>query len=321
MRFPKSLAVAIIALTTSSFAAAQSPLAAYAGTYAEHIGPRTFRVLRLVLENGRLAGSLEQPRGFDGGISVFITDPRVESWPIVKTQIHGGALYFTVQSPRNKTNTDDYILRLSGSRAELLDDEPDAALDPHLLDRVASAQVFTGWQQGRMYNPDDSDTDNVEIKMLYDADQKVREAGMPTTETDIRNMYNNDAARRARVHEMLTSGLIHTGHDFERAAFIFQHGDTPDDFLLAHTLAMISVARGDSNSIWIAAATLDRYLAKTGKPQIYGTQYSVNSVGQWTQEPYDRTLISDAIRAGLNVPSQPAQARQLDMFQKQITKP
>ena len=40
---------------------------------------------------------------------------------------------------------------------------------------------------------------------------------------------------------------------------------------MAHTLAMVAVARGDADARWIGAATLDRYLQAIGRPQVYRT--------------------------------------------------
>ncbi len=86
-------------------------------------------------------------------------------------------------------------------------------------------------------------------------------------------MQANDAARRKRVREMMEQKLLTTGNDFHDAAFIFQHGSEPEDYLLAHVLAMVAVSKGDASARWIAAATLDRYLQSTGEAQIFGTQY------------------------------------------------
>ena len=50
----------------------------------------------------------------------------------------------------------------------------------------------------------------------------------------------------------------------------------------------------------------------TGKGQVFGTQFTrPKATGEWTQEPYDRALISDALRIELGVPPQPAQVKQL----------
>jgi hypothetical protein len=75
---------------------------------------------------------------------------------------------------------------------------------------------------------------------------------------------------------------------------------------LAHTLAVVAVARGQASATWMVAATLDRYLQAIHQPQIYGTQTDVEHE-PITQEPYNRGLVSDALRILLNVPSQAAQ--------------
>jgi hypothetical protein len=116
-----------------------------------------------------------------------------------------------------------------------------------------------------------------EIHRLYIEDQQDRGA-IPRNENSNRDvspeqMEANDLARRKRVHELMAAGKLNTGPDFHDAAFIYQHGDDPDDYLLAHVLAMTAVEKGDLSSRWIAAATLDRYLQAVGQPQVFGTQY------------------------------------------------
>ena len=62
-----------------------------------------------------------------------------------------------------------------------------------------------------------------------------------------------------------------------------------------------------AGAIWISAATLDRYLHSIHQPQIYGTQFNFKPGGHITQEPYNRHLVSDALRRDLGVPSQAEQ--------------
>jgi len=112
-----------------------------------------------------------------------------------------------------------------------------------------------------------------------------------------------DEKRRARTEQLLDNGQLKSGDDFYDAAFVFQHGDTANDYMKAHLLAMVAIARGQPNAPWIAAATLDRYLQEIGKPQALGTQFTSSEDGKFTQEPYDRTLASDAMRKALQVPS------------------
>jgi hypothetical protein len=151
------------------------------------------------------------------------------------------------------------------------------------------------------------------MSRLFNEDQSARQAPWVSKAQGIA-LYQQDAARRIAVRKLLDAGELHTGEDFEEAAFIFQHGDSADDYLLAHTLATLAVAKGRASAIWITTATLDRYLQKIGQPQIYGTQYLPHPDGQWTQEPYNRTLISDSLRKELQVPPIAEQQKQLDRY-------
>jgi hypothetical protein len=92
----------------------------------------------------------------------------------------------------------------------------------------------------------------------------------------------------------------------------FQHGTTADDYLLAHTLATIAVAKGRTSALWIVTATLDRYLGQIGQPQIYGTQTHRPSSTPWTQEPYNRTLVPESLLKVLGVDSRTEQQRRVD---------
>jgi hypothetical protein len=135
---------------------------------------------------------------------------------------------------------------------------------------------------------------------LFDEDQAVRKGPGPI---DWSVVGPQDATRREATRALLDAGALRSGDDFWRAAFIFQHGDKPQDYLLAHGLAIIAAAKGRRDAPWIAAASLDRYLKAIGQKQVYGTQYSTPHGGPTTQEPYDRTTISDAMRVATGVPA------------------
>jgi hypothetical protein len=126
---------------------------------------------------------------------------------------------------------------------------------------------------------------------------------------DDKTMNANDAKRRNQVRSMLAAGQVSTAQDFHDAAFVFQHGQTADDYLLAHILAVEAVVKGDASSKWISAATLDRYLQTIGQQQVFGTQY-----GNRTQQPYDGTLIPDALRLDFCVPQLSQQKVNLQEF-------
>jgi len=155
------------------------------------------------------------------------------------------------------------------------------------------------------------------MKRIFDEDQAARQIPTHFSKAQGIALYQGDAARRVEVHKLLDAGDLHTGEDFEEAAFIFQHGDSADDYLLAHTLATLAVAKGRDSAVWIMTATLDRYLHKIGQPQIYGTQFAPQPGGDWTQEPYNRTLVSDDLLKQLGVRSRADQEKQLEAFKKQ----
>jgi len=150
-----------------------------------------------------------------------------------------------------------------------------------------------------------------EIDGIYEEDQRVREAPTPGAPKPV---YKSDAEREAATRTLLERGVLFTGKDFEEAAVILQHSHRADDYLLAHTLAMVAMAKGDRDANWIAAASLDRYLMASGKAQIYGTQFLTPQGQPATQEPYDRQLISDALRKELGVPSRAEQEVQRRQF-------
>ena len=95
---------------------------------------------------------------------------------------------------------------------------------------------------------------------------------------------------------------------------MFQHGSAPDDYLLAHALAVVAISKGERGAVWISAATLDRYLQSVHQPQVFGTQFRTPDKQPATQEPYNRTLISDALRGQMGVPTEAAQEQQRHQY-------
>lgn len=160
--------------------------------------------------------------------------------------------------------------------------------------------------------------DNPEMAAIYAADQAVRQDVAATLaailaggrESAVR-FHAEDAVRRQQVKALLDAGELRTATDFYSAALVYQHGDTAEDYLMAHTLAVAALGEGSTKSPWLAAATLDRYLHKIGQPQIYGTQTMVKRGEQPTREPFDHALIPDSIRTVLGVSTRAAEeARQ-----------
>ena len=104
------------------------------------------------------------------------------------------------------------------------------------------------------------------MKAIFDADQSDRKRNADES------TLPRDLARRKETLKLLKSGKLSTDADLIGAAFVFQHGDCPNHYLLAHTLAAQALKMGNSDAKYIFTATYDRWLLNTRKPQKYGTQ-------------------------------------------------
>lgn len=183
--------------------------------------------------------------------------------------------------------------------------------------RVTPAVRPGGWDGQQSYAvPFDRPT-NVEMTAIFDADQAARK---DMAMIDWQAMDREDDRRRLRTQALLDGEQLHSADDYYHAAFVFQHGHEPGDYLKAHALAVIAVSRGKTSATWIAAATLDRYLQAIGQAQVYGTQFS-NRNGAWTQAPYRSDLLSDAVRQATRVPSIPEQDAQKLQYSRSKTMP
>lgn len=139
-------------------------------------------------------------------------------------------------------------------------------------------------------------TDNVQLTQLFRVDQAARQG----KNIDWPKLSAEDEVRRQEVHRMLDAGEVRTASDYFHAALVFQHGKEPDDYLLAHVLAVNAISLGDKDARWLAAATLDRFLLSVSRPQIYGTQFVGSVPGKtnpWAQRTMNSLLLSDKSRA------------------------
>jgi hypothetical protein len=154
-------------------------------------------------------------------------------------------------------------------------------------------------------------------QMLVDDQQEVP-ASHPDGKSPItyEEFNRRSILRRQHVRELLAQGKIQSGEDFHDASVLFQHGETADDYLMGHILAMEAVIKGDDRSKWMVAATLDRYLQLIKRPQVFGTQYprdpnapapQANEAGAAfkgrTLSPYDDQFLSDSLRQDFCVPN------------------
>lgn len=307
-----SLLVLLSAIASPALAATATD---YVGQYVLQLGARNFLVLNLRNVQGMWTGNLSRPRHASLGSSFSNISSEVITEPIMSAALQQDHLHLIARNPTDPSDTEAFDLTLHPPLHASLQ-ASGFPIDPWTLIRVPISpllSVATDWDPHRTYHPDETEKSNPEMQRIFDEDQRPRQS-KDMSNADWAKINQQDEERRKQVRELLSRGTLHTGKDFEEAAFIFQHGSTPDDYLLAHTLAMIAVARGESGALWIASATLDRYLNSTKQPQIYGTQFYNPKDAPWTQEPYNRTLISDELRRQLGVPSQAAQQKQLEEY-------
>jgi hypothetical protein len=289
------------------------------GEWILPLGTHTMLILSIQPAEGKgqaVSGSLARPTHLAtmDMISFSRLEGPTEVEPIVASEWKGNSLSITVQNPTETTDESTYLLSVKDATHAALQ-LMGAPFPPMTLVRAqGTVAVSDDWEPGRTYSPDDDAASNPEMKRIFDEDQKVRQPGL---KIDWEVVGKSDAARREAAMKLLNEGALRSGEDFMWAANVFQHGDSPNDYLLAHTLAMVAVRKGYSDGIWIAAATLDRYLQSMKQPQIYGTQFLTPDDKPTTQEPYDRTLISDALRRQLGVPSLAAQKERRKQYDKE----
>ena len=283
------------------------------------VGQRVFGVLVIEEKAGTYSGSWTLPEHFGMGMGKRPTFDHVTNQNKRTTfgtmAVQGDHLHFVVPDPKAPAEPDEFDMSLVNSN-EATVQYAGVPIEPWPFARVLDGTVptvATDWDPQRSYPvKEETFASNTEMRAIFEEDQKVRQAGMSGGISDAQwaVISKEDAVRRERTRSLLARNQLHTGEDFRSAAFVFQHGDKPDDYLLAHTLAMVAVGKGDNGSLWIASATLDRYLQSIHRPQIYGTQY-VGEQGKMTQGAFSSDFISDALRAELGVPTLADQQEQL----------
>jgi hypothetical protein len=117
-------------------------------------------------------------------------------------------------------------------------------------------------------------TNNAELKYLHEQDQSDRSPALGKTE-DWNAIVTRDQMRRERVKALFRAGRIRTADDYYHAAMVLQHGDKPEDFLLAHEFCVAAIVEGknDKESRWLGASAEDRLLMALDRPQRFGTQF------------------------------------------------
>ena len=307
-----AIGVAMLILAGPAAAAGQQT----AGAWAFKVGDRILFLFTLDPSPGGGApttGVWLRPRRMnftqDGASGVEM--PAISEPVVVTTREHGD-LRLVAANPAKPGDTDIFGFDLTGpDEAELTFEEVPLV---HLVRVALNSGIDPFWSRASTASsaPDDALT-NPEMTRIFEADQAIRSG--PIAGLNFRAMAKADGDRRAKVREMLARGDLRSAADLLHASTVFQHGDKPSDYLLAHSLALVALKKGSAEAAWMAAATLDRYLQAIGQPQIYGTQFKTPYSGPVTQDPYDRGVISDDLRRLLGVPGQKGQEAQRAEFE------
>lgn len=147
-----------------------------------------------------------------------------------------------------------------------------------------------------------------DLLAVFVADQGDRE----TDTIDWLHVGPRDRARRAKVTALLEDREALCAEDLYRAAMVYQHGHSPDHYLLAHVLATAAAIGGHPPARRLAASTLDRFLHRIGRPQVLGTQlHKYPGESEFSPEPYDRDFVPRTVRESFDVPTPAEQEARL----------
>jgi hypothetical protein len=320
----RALVVVMLGVCLVGTVLAQSSEAAkdLAGNWVYRLGPNALFALHLETDpsdSGKIRGYLLHPEHFNlnfiNGAMMQFSKIANQSQrdALVSNGWKDGSLSLKEASSSDPKQEVAFSVRLANYTH--LDFSMFPSFPPLSMERIAEEpRLADNWDSNRNYTPDDFVTDNPQMAQIAAADQADRKDSL---HADRSKVVHADAERRVATASLLSLGQLHTGHDFESAALVFQHGSTPDDYLLAHTLAMVAISKGQRGAVWISAATLDRYLQSVHQPQIFGTQFARPDKEATSQDPYNRKLISDSLRQEMAVPNLAAQDAQRQQYDSQ----
>ncbi|MEO8374838.1 MAG: hypothetical protein ABI471_06410 [Sphingomonas bacterium] len=305
--------IALLLLATPFLLVGTPAMAAEpAGRWAFRAGDKTLFQFELHRTAKGWTGIWVRPAHFasDGDSFSNVTGPAIQRSTISARELDD-VVELSFDDPRPGATPDIFrIHAIDADHAEAL--YVGAHMEPFALVREANGARIGPWDPERSYVRQIDRPTNAEMSAIYDADQKARQ----DPKIDWALVGPADEQRRVRTQALLDTGALRSGADFLHAAFVFQHGGKPDDYLEAHLLAMIAVARGKPAALWIGAATLDRYLQSIGQPQVLGTQFTVRQDGKASQDPYARELLPDSLRQALRVPTLADQEQQRREYER-----
>jgi hypothetical protein len=166
-------------------------------------------------------------------------------------------------------------------------------------------------------HPAQNRKDNEELKRLCAEDQSDRTPPAGKS-IDIAALGPRDKARLKRVKEIYMQNLLQTADDYDCAATVLQHGEVPEDFLLAHEFWVVAISKGknDQDTLTMAAASEDRYLTNIGRPQRFGTQIHSVDNGPIELYPIDSSVPDGLRRVMTGHSLSEVKARAIEMNKK-----
>jgi len=140
---------------------------------------------------------------------------------------------------------------------------------------------------------------HTELENLYYSDKNER-LKISKTNGDLKKLKKNAAQKLTLVKKLLPNIDVTEIWNCHYLAYLFQHGETTEDYKKAHKYAKKAVSMGSNVTKWLYAATLDRWLVSQNKLQKFGTQFK-KTKGMWKQASVDNS-ITDAERLKYGVP-------------------
>jgi hypothetical protein len=188
-----------------------------------------FSIIDLDLRAGKIGGSVSQPEKWSttDGRSFTQVGPGNSTRPIASPTLSGNRLQFITKNPKDPSDEDEYELTLIDADHASLD--LGTPFPPWSLSRARALVALPAkWDTGRSYSIEPSHPPSPEMAAIFDA---IKVPVIQYLDQQWKAISKDDASRRT-THGLLDAGKLQAGEDFPQVAFIFQHGDTSDDYLL-----------------------------------------------------------------------------------------
>ncbi len=160
---------------------------------------------------------------------------------------------------------------------------------------------------------------NLELERMYRED-RAEHATVPLVgTTGYAELRARDRLRRERARCILVEIDGPDSFDFYHAAWLFNHGEDPEEARMAHDLATRSAMTGNPDAHWLAAAAFDRWCMYQGRNQKYGTQIVPDGKAYrlWDVEPET----TDEERAQFGVPALDEMNRRAERLSAELPQP